>query len=77
MLDSTVYTPGADESGARGAAMFAASAVGHAPVPLQAALQQVDPIADQRSYYGQYLANFEGLLADMGPVFARLNRPLP
>lgn len=77
LLDTTVYTPGADESGARGAAMFAASAVGHAPAPLQAPLTPVEPIAGLRSFYGQYLASFEGLLVDMGPVFARLNRPLP
>jgi len=77
LLDSTVYTPGADESGARGAAMFAASALGHASTPLQAPLKQVEPIAALRSFYGQYLASFEGLLADMGPVFARLNQPLP
>ena len=77
LLDSTVYTPGADESGARGAAMFAASAVGHAPAPLQATLKPVEPMAELRSFYGQYLANFEDLLADMGPVFARVNQPLP
>ena len=77
MLDSSVYTPGADESGARGAAMFAASAVGHASAPLQAPLKQVEPMAGLRSFYGQYLANFEGLLADLEPVFARLNPPLP
>ena len=77
MLDSTVYTPGADESGARGAAMFAASAVGHASAPLQARLKQVEPMAALGSFYGEYLGNFEGLLADMAPVFARLNSPLP
>jgi L-xylulokinase len=77
MMDSTVYTPGADESGARGAAMFAASAVGHASARLQAPLKKVEPMAGLRSFYGEYLANFEGLLADMEPVFARLNPPLP
>lgn len=76
MLDSTVYTPGADESGARGAAMFAASAVGHVPHPLQAPLKTVEPNAGLRSFYGKYLASFEGLLADMGPIFARMNQPL-
>jgi len=77
MLGSTVFTPGADESGARGAAMFAASAVGCASAPLQARHKQVEPMAELRSFYGEYLGNFEGLLADMAPVFARLNSPLP
>lgn len=77
MVDSTVYTPGADESGARGAAMFAASAAGHAPAPLQAPLKQVEPMAGLRSFYGKYLTSFEALVADMEPIFARLNQPLP
>ncbi len=77
LLDSTVYTPGADESGARGAAMFAASAVGHASHPLQAPLKTVEPIAGLGNFYGKYLASFEGLLTDMGPIFARMNQPLP
>lgn len=77
MLGCTVYTPGVDESGARGAAMFAASSVGHASAALQAPLKQVSPLADLRNFYGNYLTSFEALLADMTPIFARLNQPLP
>ena len=77
MLDCTVYTPGADESGARGAAMFAAASLGHARTALQAPITKVEPISGLGHFYGEYLADFEALLADMAPVFARLSRPLP
>jgi L-xylulokinase len=77
LMDSTVYTPGADESGARGAAMFAATSVGHASAPLQATLKTVQPITALRSFYAQHLASFEALVDEMGPIFARLNQPLP
>ncbi|OYQ40875.1 hypothetical protein CHU94_07010 [Rhodoferax sp. TH121] len=76
LLDCQVLTPGADESGARGAAMFAAASLGHATQPLQATLQTVQPTEGLRSFYRQYLASFEALRTDMAPIFARLNQPL-
>lgn len=77
LLDQPVHTPGADESGARGAAMFAAASLGQATAPLQAALQTVPPLATERGFYARYLSDFAALRADMAPVFARLNPPQP
>ena len=76
LMDSPVYSPGADESGARGAAMFAAASLGRTTKPLQARLQTINPVASLRSFYRQHLNRFEALRADMAPVFARLSQPL-
>jgi len=76
MLGEALYTPGADESGARGAAMFAAASIGESPIPLQKVPGRIEPIDKEHIFYRDYLSNFKDMLADMAPVFSRSNKHL-
>lgn len=76
MLGEALYTPGADESGARGAAMFAAASIGESPIPLQKVPGHIEPIDKEHIFYRDYLSNFKDMLADMAPVFSRSNKHL-
>lgn len=71
MLGETVYTPGPDESGARGAAMFAAWSINEAAAPMQVPQIAIEPTSGQGRVYGNHLANFEAIMAEMEPVFLR------
>lgn len=76
MLGEAIFTPGADESGARGAAMFAATSIGEIPTPMKATLNHIEPNIDEGHFYGNYLSNFEALMVEMEPVFNRTNKHL-
>ena len=72
MLNEPVHTPGADETGARGAAIFAAQALGLPTEVLLAHCHVVQPLAEARTFYQGFLAEFDVLLAQLAPVFGHL-----
>jgi L-xylulokinase len=70
MLGEPVLTPGVDESGARGAAMYGAMAIGQPTAQLAAPLHSVAPNPEWQKHYATFLQDFEQLLSTMEPVFA-------
>ncbi|MFZ4287379.1 FGGY family carbohydrate kinase [Variovorax sp. HJSM1_2] len=72
MLNEAVYTPGADETGARGAAIFAAQALGLPTQVLLARCHKVQPLPQARTFYQGFLAEFDDLLAQLVPVVGHL-----
>ena len=72
MLDEAVHTPGADETGARGAAIFAARSLGLPTQALQAPCRVVQPLPHAREFYQGFVTGFNGLLVQLIPVFDHL-----
>lgn len=62
MCETTVLTPGKDESGARGAAMFAARSIGQSDIALVANVHSVFPEVDSQEFYCAFLKAYAELL---------------
>ncbi|MDH4450664.1 MAG: FGGY family carbohydrate kinase [Rhodoferax sp.] len=69
MMNLPIWTPGADESGARGAAMFAAQSLGQDASGMTASLRQIAPDDTHTAFYAGFLQSFDALLKNMQPVF--------
>ncbi|MFN7042558.1 MAG: FGGY family carbohydrate kinase [Acidovorax temperans] len=61
-----------DETGARGAAIYAARSQGIDPHPLHANCDTVEPDASQARAHADFNASFNELIATMSPVFGHL-----
>jgi L-xylulokinase len=61
-----------DESGARGAALYAAMSQGHAADALPVRLELVEPNAAEMPAMADYLSDFDALLHAMAPAFRQL-----
>lgn len=66
-----------DETGARGAAIYAARSQGIDPHPLHANCDTVEPDASQARAHADFNASFNELIATMSPVFGHLAGHVP
>ncbi|MNT21156.1 hypothetical protein D3C72_1564840 [compost metagenome] len=75
-LGHAVERCGDDETGARGAAGYAALSQGlHAGDALPVRCETVEPEAGAEQVHADFHAGFDALLDSMAPAFAHLSRP--